>query len=86
MFGNISDIINRSKKAGIEKILTIICTTDKGFSNILSLVEKDEIIYGTYGIHHEASQHNISKYDIIIKAKSNKKIIGIGGIWFGLLL
>ena len=78
MFGNISDIINRSKKAGIEKILTI-CTTDKGFSNILSLVEKDEIIYGTYGIHpHEASQHNISKYDIITKAKSNKKIIGIG--------
>ena len=78
MFGNISDIINRSKKAGIEKILTI-CTTDKGFSNILSLVEKDEIIYGTYGIHpHEASQHNISKYDIITKVKSNKKIIGIG--------
>ena len=78
MIDNISDIINRSKKVGIDKILTI-CTTDEGFSSILSLVEKDVIIYGTYGIHpHETSKHNISKNDIINKVKSNKKIIGVG--------
>ena len=78
MIDNISDIINRSKKVGIDKILTI-CTTDEGFSSILSLVEKDVIIYGTYGIHpHETSKHNTSKNDIINKVKSNKKIIGVG--------
>ena len=75
---NLDDILTRSKNVGIEKILTI-CTTDKGFENILKLVNVDPIIYGSYGIHpHETSTHNLSKDSIVNKINSSKKIIGVG--------
>ena len=75
---NLDDILTRSKNVGIEKILTI-CTTDKGFENILKLVNVDPIIYGSYGIHpHETSTHDLSKDTIVNKINSSKKIIGVG--------
>ena len=75
---NLDDILTRSKNVGIEKILTI-CTTDKGFENILKLVNVDPIIYGSYGIHpHETSTHDLSKDSIVNKINSSKKIIGVG--------
>ena len=75
---NLDDILTRSKNVGIEKILTI-CTTDKGFENILKLVNLDPIIYGSYGIHpHETSTHDLSKESIVNKINSSKKIIGVG--------
>ena len=75
---NLDDILTRSKNVGIEKILTI-CTTDKGFENILKLVNVDPIIYGSYGIHpHETSTHDLSKDFIVNKINSNRKIIGVG--------
>ena len=75
---NLDDILARSKNVGIEKILTI-CTTDKGFENILKLVKVDPIIYGSYGIHpHETSTHDLSKNTIVNKINSSKKIIGVG--------
>ena len=75
---NLDDILTRSKNVGIEKILTI-CTTDKGFENILKLVKVDPIIYGSYGIHpHETSTHDLSKDTIVNKINSSKKIIGVG--------
>ena len=75
---NLDDILTRSKNVGIEKILTI-CTTDKGFENILKLVNVDPIIYGSYGIHpHETSTHDLSKDSIVNKISSSKKIIGVG--------
>ena len=75
---NLDDILTRSKNVGIEKILTI-CTTDKGFENILKLVNLDPIIYGSYGIHpHETSTHDLSKNTIVNKINSSKKIIGVG--------
>ena len=75
---NLDDILTRSKNVGIEKILTI-CTTDKGFENILKLVNLDPIIYGSYGIHpHETSTHDLSKDSIVNKINSSKKIIGVG--------
>ena len=75
---NLDDILIRSKNVGIEKILTI-CTTDKGFENILKLVNLDPIIYGSYGIHpHETSTHDLSKDSIVNKINSSKKIIGVG--------
>ena len=49
IYSNLDNILNRSKALGIEKLLTI-CTTDDGFKNILNLIAKDPIIYGTYGI------------------------------------
>mgnify|MGYP001372719357 FL=1 len=78
LFKNIDDIIKRSRDVGIEKLLTI-CTTLESFKKIKLLINKDKMIYGTYGIHpHEAKNDKISS-DIIIKeiTKTNK-IIGIG--------
>ena len=78
ILSSFNEILIRSKEVGIEKLLSI-CTTDDGFSNILNLVNKDSIIYGTYGIHpHEAKNFKISKNEIIKKVSSNKKIIGVG--------
>ena len=78
IFNNLDEILLRSKSVGIEKLLTI-CTTDKNFSNIIDLINKDMMIYGTYGIHpHETSNSNISSKDIIKNVRKNKKIVGVG--------
>ena len=78
ILSNISDIIKRSKDAGITKLLTI-CTSDDKFSNIINLINIDPIIYGTYGIHpHESNLHIISKDQIIKNVNSYSKVIGVG--------
>ncbi len=78
LFENIDDILKRSKEVGIEKLLTI-CTTIESFDKIKFLVNKDEIIYGTYGIHPHESKNDKVTSDLIIKeVKQNKKIIGVG--------
>ena len=78
LFKNIHEILDRSKKVGLSKLLTI-CTTLESFKKIKKLVELDEIIYGTFGIHpHESKNDLINKGLIIKKVKENKKIIGVG--------
>jgi TatD DNase family protein len=78
LFENIDDILKRSKDVGIEKLLTI-CTTLESFNKIKLLVKKDEIIYGTYGIHpHEAKNNKVTSDLIVKEIKQTKKIIGIG--------
>ncbi len=78
LFNNIDDILKRSKNVGIEKLLTI-CTTIESFINIKQLVNKDEIIYGTYGIHpHEAKNDKVTSISIINEINNNKKIVGVG--------
>jgi TatD DNase family protein len=78
LFDDIDNIIKRSKEIGIEKLLTI-CTTLESFKKIKILVNKDEIIYGTYGIHpHEAKNDKVNSDKIISEIKTNNKIIGIG--------
>ena len=78
LFSNLDKVLSRSKDVGIEKILTI-CTNIKGYSNILDIVKRDEIIFGTFGIHpHETKNNFIKKEDIINNVKSNNKIIGVG--------
>ena len=75
---NLSDIISRSKKVGITKLLTI-CTTFDSFENIKDIVKKDQMIYGTYGIHpHETATNHVDKETIIRSVNENEKIIGIG--------
>ena len=75
---NLDEVLNRSKNIGIEKLLTI-STTNKSLDNIIKLVNYDPIIYGTFGIHpHEADKDFLSVDEIIKKASSDKKIIGIG--------
>ena len=78
LFSNLDDVLERSKKVGLKKLLTI-CTTLQSFEIIKELVKKDDIIFGTYGIHpHEAKNDKISSKLIIDQIKKNEKIIGIG--------
>ena len=75
---NIQDVLSRCKKEGINKVLTI-STTLSGFPKILEIVNKDEMIFGTFGIHpHETNTDQLSKDEIVKKIKSNNKIIGVG--------
>jgi len=75
---NLTEVITRSKEIGITKLLTI-CTTLESFENIKAIIEKDEMIYGTYGIHpHEAKNNQVDKKTIIRSVNENAKIIGIG--------
>ena len=78
LYENLSNIINRSKNVGITKLLTI-CTTFESFESIKIIVKKDEMIYGTYGIHpHETSKNQVDKQTIIKSVNESEKIIGIG--------
>ena len=78
LFDNLGDVLKRSKDVGIEKLLTI-CTTFESYEKIKQLVKKDDIIYGTYGIHpHEAKNDKITSKKIIDEISNNEKIIGIG--------
>ena len=78
LFSNINEILNRSKTVGLKKILTI-CTSDESFENIKKILEIDEIIYGTYGIHpHETKNNKVTKNIIIENIKKHPKLIGIG--------
>ena len=75
---NLKHVVERSKEAGLEKLLTISTTLDS-FETILKIIDQDPIIYGTFGIHpHEADKEKVLKNDIINKIKLNKKIIGVG--------
>ena len=75
---NISEVINRAKQSGLSKLLTI-CTTLESFTNILKLINYDDIIFGTFGIHpHESKSNVVDKKTIITNTKKHKKIIGIG--------
>ena len=78
LFSNINEVINRSKKIGLKKILTI-STSLKSFENIKKILEIDEMIYGTIGIHpHESSKDKINSNYLTDNAKKHRKIIGVG--------
>ena len=78
LFNNIIEVVKRSKAVGINKLLTI-CTTLESFEKIKILVERDPIIFGTYGIHpHETKNDYVYKETIIKSVNENKKIIGVG--------
>tara|TARA_B100001063_G_scaffold210756_1_gene208640 strand:- start:481 stop:1239 length:759 start_codon:yes stop_codon:yes gene_type:complete len=78
LISNLTNVIKRSKDVGIEKLLTI-STSFKSFSKIKEIVKKDDIIYGTIGIHpHESGKDRINSKEIIKNLDENKKIIGIG--------
>ena len=75
---NLNDVIKRSKEVGITKLLTI-CTTLDSFERIKSIIKKDKMIYGTYGIHpHETEKDQIKKETIIRSINNNSRIIGVG--------
>ncbi len=78
LFSDLKNVIQRSKDIGIEKLLTI-STSFESFSKIKQIITKDEIIYGTVGIHpHETSSNIINSDEIIKSLNENPKVIGIG--------
>ena len=78
LLSDLANVIQRSKEVGIEKLLTI-STSFESFSRVKDLINKDEMIYGTIGIHpHESSTNTITSKQIIESLNENSKIIGIG--------
>ena len=78
LLSNLDSVISRSKDAGIMKILTI-CTTLSSFDKIKQIINKDKIIFGTFGIHpHEAKNDIVTTDYILTQINNNSKIIGIG--------
>jgi TatD DNase family protein len=78
LLSDLSNVLLRSKKVGIEKLLTI-STSFESFSRVKDLVKKDEMIFGTIGIHpHETSTNIITSKQIIENLNENPRIIGIG--------
>ena len=78
LVSDLDNVIKRSKDVGIEKLLTI-STSLESFSKIKEIINKDEMIYGTIGIHPHESNKDIITVDIIVKSlNENPKIIGIG--------
>ena len=78
LYSNINDVIKRSKQIGLKKILTI-STNLNSFENIKKIIELDEMIYGSIGLHpHETSDDRMEKKFIIDNANKYKKIIGVG--------
>ena len=78
LFSNISDVIKRSKEIGLKKILTI-STNFESFENIKKIIDIDEMIYGTIGLHpHETSNNTMNTDYIVEHARKYEKIIGVG--------
>jgi TatD DNase family protein len=78
LFKNLNDVIKRSKDVGIKKLLTI-STTLASFNKIKDLVNKDPMIFGTFGIHpHETETDYINTETLVRTITAHKKIIGIG--------
>ena len=78
LLSDLDNVLARSKKVGIKKLLTISTSLDS-FFRVKKIVNKDEIIYGTIGIHpHETNNDTIDSEFIVKNLLENKKIIGIG--------
>ena len=78
LLSDLSNVLKRSKDIGIKKLLTI-STSFESFSKIKDIINKDEIIFGTVGVHpHESDTNTITKDVIIKNLKENSKIIGVG--------
>ena len=78
LISNLDKVIQRSKDIGIKKILTI-CTTLNSFIKIKDIINRDEIIFGTYGIHpHEVKNNKVDSNTIINEISNNDRIIGVG--------
>ena len=78
LLSDLPNVIKRSKAVGIKKLLTI-STSIESFRRIKEIINKDEIIYGTIGVHpHETNTKQITSENIIKNFNENPKIIGIG--------
>tara|TARA_B100000963_G_C22605375_1_gene662243 strand:- start:606 stop:1379 length:774 start_codon:yes stop_codon:yes gene_type:complete len=75
---SLKETISRANKDGVKYLLTI-STREKDYNKILKIVNENNCVYGTFGIHpHEAKSHKHIESSNILKYIKNNKIIGIG--------
>ena len=78
LFSNINEILSRSKKIGVKKLLTI-STNLESYKKILKIIKIDPMIFGSIGIHpHEVKDYKINCDYIVNEFNNAEKIIGIG--------
>ena len=78
LLSDLPNVIKRSKDVGIEKLLTI-STSLESFERIKKIINFDDMIYGTIGIHpHESGEEQITSDFIVNNLNVSSKIIGIG--------
>ena len=65
LLSDLSNIIKRSKDAGIKKLLTI-STSNESFKRVAKIVNEDEMIYGTIGIHPHETPNDKMNLDYIV--------------------
>ena len=79
-YDNIDEIINKCKNNGVSKIIVSGCDIETN-KEVLELVNKYDIIYGTIGFHPtELNDFREDYFDFLEKNIMNKKIVGIGEI------
>ena len=79
-YDNIDEIINKCKNNGVSKIIISGCDIETN-KEVLELVNKYDIIYGTIGFHPtELNDFKEEYFDFLEKNIMNKKIVGIGEI------
>ena len=79
-YGDIDSIISKCKRNGIEKIIVSGCDISSN-KEVLKLVNKYDIIYGTIGFHPtELKDFREEYFSFLEENISNKKIVGIGEI------
>ena len=78
LLSDLKNVIQRSKDIGVKKLLTI-STSIESFSRVKEIVNKDDIIFGTIGIHPHETDNNYVDAEFFKKnLNENKKIIGVG--------
>ena len=79
-YDNIDEIINKCKNNGVSKIIISGCDIETN-KEVLELVNKYDIIYGTIGFHPtELNDFKEENFVFLEKNIMNKKIVGIGEI------
>lgn len=79
-YDDIDAIINKCKNNGVNKIIVSGCDIETN-KEVLELVNKYDIIYGTIGFHPtELNDFKEEYFDFLEKNIMNKKIVGIGEI------
>ena len=79
-YDDIDEIINKCKNNDVSKIIISGCDIETN-KEVLELVNKYDIIYGTIGFHPtELNDFKEEYFDFLEKNIMNKKIVGIGEI------
>ena len=79
-YDNIDMIIDKCKKSGVNKIIISGCDMTSNME-VLELINKYDIVYGTIGFHPtELNDFKDEYFDILENNINNEKIVGIGEI------